>query len=284
LAQIYGIIPAADVSPEEVSEILSLTSRSIDRYILVENTAGSETSTAMARFMKRRPDIRRLRIPFVVGKAAAVRYGIYTCLLDRECRQVVQIDGHLKQSPIYVENLLELTDSNRMSMAVYNRYPEGRQLDQHRSLTVKFFSGLVEALTSKRIHDTVCGTRAYSRSAAERFLRYGTSFGYGLEIEQVILLLCDGAPVHEVPVDSNVQYKSTAANKLVQNLACVLSYCPGRVSLPLLTELNALIIALMHRRTFCFNSNLVSTDLPTIQFKYEPDGEDGEDAYSLSSA
>jgi hypothetical protein len=170
--------------------------------------------------------IRILTLPFQVGKTEAVRRGIEFIFKEfRSCGIFTQIDGDLKQPPEELEDIVHKLKNGISAMVIGNRYAfPGIREHIHRIAAVKMVSSIVKYVSGFQLVDTLCGMRGYSRELAENFLQM-RSFGYGLEIEQILIASKLGLQVENSPVHSNIQDEGTNAEKIEDNLAALICYC-----------------------------------------------------------
>jgi hypothetical protein len=147
----------------------------------------------------------------------------------------------------------------------------------------------MEFVTGAKSDDVVCGTRIYSPRLARVFLE-SRSFGYGWEIEQLIL-----ASIHEVPfssfqLETNRQADGTNSEKLEDGFQTILLYqnelrFPAKVR----QALHSLLFRLKSRQSFTFDMEVFGKSERYIFNYLERDGKAEayanqtlSDAYSLS--
>jgi hypothetical protein len=150
--------------------------------------------------------IQIITIPFQVGKSEAVRYGIDFILNEyKNCNILSQIDGDLKQYPEEIGGMLYNFRQKRISMIIGNRYAFSDLKKQtHRIAAINWVSSIIKCVTGYQIVDTLCGMRVYSRELAEQFLKI-RSFGYGLELEQILIAGKLKFHIDNHPIHSNIQ-------------------------------------------------------------------------------
>jgi hypothetical protein len=190
-------------------------------------------------------------IPFQVGKAEAVRSGLQVLLETSTADVVVQLDGHLKQPPEEVAGLVQRLTNTGSNMIVANRYALQSMEDQaHRVAIAGLISTIIEQLTGYQLHDVVCGTRAYVRDLATHFLHF-RSFGYGLEVEEILIASSLGASVDEWPIHSKRQEGATGAEKIEDNIHALISYGHEmRMPDPVRATLSFMLSQIKQRRSF----------------------------------
>lgn len=219
------VLPAYGLSKGEIFNTLGRLPGEVEVIVVVYNEESVDPiSTSDLKEVDR--CLRILTIPFQVGKSEAVRRGID--LIFQECKTCsifTQIDGDLKQPPEELEGMINNLRQGRSSMVIGNRYAFSIVKNQtHRIAAVKMVSSIVRCVTGFQLVDTLCGMRAYSRELAEYFLRL-RSFGYGLEIEQLLIASKLGLQVENYPVHSKLQDDGTNAEKIEDNLSALICYC-----------------------------------------------------------
>lgn len=275
------IVPAFRLSPNEVAEILSRLPKTYERPLFVYNDDEAALRSCLEK-LERERRVRVLYIPFQVGKAEAVRRGLKMLLDMSRAEVIVQLDGHLKQPPEAVGALVRQLISMGSGMTVANRYAQQALEDQqHRIAITRVVSAIVQELTGYRLQDVVCGTRAYSRDLANRFLGL-RAYGYGLEIEQILIASCSDANIAQWPVESNRQEGATSAEKIEDNLYALLARGSElRISDSARAVLSFMLAQIKERKTFRVDLTLFA-DCGEIQFDYRASADSVADGYSLS--
>lgn len=217
------LIPAFRLSPMEIAEILVKLPRAYELPLVVYNDDDAPLH-AYLESLEMDGRLHVVSIPFQVGKAEAVRRGLQVLLETSTADIVVQLDGHLKQPPEEIAGLVQGLTKTGLNMVVANRYALQSMDDQEHRVTIAgLISMIIEQLTGYRLHDVVCGTRAYVRDLATHFLHL-RSFGYGLEVEEILIASSLGASVGEWPIHSKRQESATSAEKIEDNIYALISY------------------------------------------------------------
>lgn len=223
------VLPAYGLSRDEVLGSLKRLPGEVGHIVVVCNDASiAPLSESDLSGVNR--SVRILTLPFQVGKSEAVRCGIESILEDSCSNGIItQIDGDLKQPPEDLEGIIHRLKQGTSAMVIGNRYGfPGIREQIHRVAAVKLVSSIVTFISGFRLIDTLCGMRGYRRELAEHFLRL-RSFGYGLEIEQILLASKSNYWVENTPVHSKLQDEGTNAEKIEDNLSALICYCsePG---------------------------------------------------------
>jgi hypothetical protein len=220
---VASLIPAYHLAPKEIDEIVKRLSPAYETPLVVYNDEDKNLRDYL-NFQHNCGQLRVIYIPFQIGKAEAVRRGLQSLISTSKADIVVQIDGRLKQPPDEVAQIVEYLIDSKAHMVVANRYHlQNLEGQVHRATASGLFSAIVKQLTRYNLQDVACGTRAYVRNLAARFLAT-RSFGYGLEVEEILIASTLGLAVEQWPIHSNHQDNATNAEKVEDNLLAFLSY------------------------------------------------------------
>jgi hypothetical protein len=177
--------------------------------------------------------------------------------------------------------LLERSAGAKTGLIVADRYSLQPLADQaHRRAVGAVFGGLVKVTTGYDVRDPFCGTRVYGWELASRFAA-GASFGYGLELEQIMIAAANGSPVHSVPVASRRQAEHTAVLKMEENLNVLLTYGRSRLSGQQYLALSNLAVLIGSRASFRIPLDWLGINTELIG-EYVRSGEDDEECFALA--
>jgi hypothetical protein len=110
-------------------------------------------------------------------------------------------------------------------MIIGNRYAfSDLEKQTHRIAAINWVSSIIRCVTGYQIVDTLCGMRMYSRELSEQLLKI-RSFGYGLELEQILIAGKIKFNIDNHPIHSNIQHNETNAEKMEDNLYALICYC-----------------------------------------------------------
>jgi len=277
------LVPAYHLSCLEITELLNRLPEGLGTPFVVYNDDDSRMREHLES-LERGGQLRAVYVPLQVGKAEAVRQGLQMLLDMSAADVIVQVDGHLKQPPEEVPELVCHLVETGLQMVVTNRYGfQNLRGQTHRSTISGLLSDIVEQLTGYKLHDVVCGTRAYVRSLAQQFLHV-RSFGYGLEVEEVLIAASEGLSVGECPTRSNLQASATNAEKIEDNLFALINYA-NETRMPDNTRamLCFMLTRVKQRTSFDVDTAVFGTS-GVVRFEYIGDGGSIANGYASGTA
>ncbi|MET9657365.1 glycosyltransferase [Streptomyces sp. NPDC006510] len=277
------IIPAYRVADTEIKSTFAQLEDIFSGFVVVLNdeTLDLDRAEAVKELTGSAVWVASIKGP--VGKGEAVRAGLRIALGESDSRIFVQMDGHLKQPPAQVARLVERVSSNpQVGMVVANRYGNRfDSLDSHRGAVTDGLSSLITRVTGYQIADTASGMRAYTRELASIFTEKSYCFGYGLELEQLFIAAQYGFSVVQESVDSNMQARSTAAEKIEDNLAALIGYAAKDLEPSERATLHRVMAGIKMRDSFEVDGGVFG--IPGICcYNYIGRAEDDEESYSFS--
>ena len=261
------LIPAYHLSLEEIHSTLEKVPKHFEIPLIVYNDQDVLTYEYL-KSLEEEGEIRLVHIPFQVGKAEAVRRGLKSLLRQSDANIIVQLDGRSKQPVESTKDLVDTLISGDNHMVIGNRYKlQNMEGQLHRASSSILLSSIVEGMTGYKIQDTVCGMRAYVRHLAEKFCNL-KSFGYGLEIEEILISHSHGSRIGELPIQSNRQDDKTNAEKIEDNFHVLIS-CAGdkNVEDDAISLLNHILLQVKKRISFDFSLSAFKTD-KIFMFEY----------------
>lgn len=218
------LIPAYRLSRANIINVLTRLPYTTSLPLVVYNDDINSPTLSQIQDLESNGKATLLLLPHQVGKAEAVRQGLAEILQDENIEAVVQVDGRQKQPPEDVALLMMHLQESGADMVIANRYAfQNLSNAPHRKIISSSLSAIVQALTGISVPDAACGTRAYRIPLARKFLKL-RSFGYGLEVEQLIIAGLTSSRVLHVPVHSKPQENYTPAEKIEDNLMSLISY------------------------------------------------------------
>lgn len=141
-------------------------------------------------------------LPINLGIGGAVQTG-YLYAKKYGYDLAVQVDGDGQHNPAFLSKMAdELIESN-VNMVIGSRFleKEGFQSSFMRRLGIRYFMGLIQLLTGKKITDATSGLRMIDRNIIELFANdYPDDYP---EPETIVSLLNKGYSVKEIPVIMN---------------------------------------------------------------------------------
>lgn len=277
------IIPAYRVDDAELRSTISQLEVLFSGFIVVLNDEmiDPDRMEVVKKFTESEVWVVGIKGP--IGKGEAVRAGLRIALSESDSKFFVQMDGHLKQPPAQVARLLSRVSKNpQIGMAVANRYGnQNPPLGAHRKAVTDGLSSLIARVTGYQIADTASGMRAYTRDLASIFAEKSHCFGYGLELEQLFIAAQYGFKVTQESVDSNMQARSTAAEKIEDNLAALIAYTAKELDPDERATLHRVMAGIKMRDSFEVDGHVFG--IPGIcRYDYAGRAEDDEESYSFS--
>jgi len=220
------IIPAYNLSPLNITNLIHRLPLKMKLPLIIYNDDLKSPTLKKIKELENKGKLSSIIIPFQVGKTEAIRRGIEEILKNKniDIDIIIQVDGRQKQPPEDIESLISIFQKSEYDMIIANRYSyQDISNQQHRKTISSTISSIIQVLTGISIPDPVCGTRGYRIKLAKKFLKL-RGFGYGLEIEQLIIAGLIGAKVSSVPIHSKQQENFTLAEKIEDNFMTIISY------------------------------------------------------------
>lgn len=273
------VVPASNSTIPSLAAVIDGLQPFVTRLVVVHNDA-SDASDHVCRHLRLSSAIDVIHLPAAVGKAEAVLCGIRALLEDEKIRVFVQVDAHHKQPSDEVRLLVSRVKSDGPHLCVADRYAyQNLDSQPHRRASTGLWSQLVWLATGYRLRDTVSGMRAYTRDLAKDFVSRIRSYGYGLELAELVVASHVDAQVTGVGVRSGTQADSTSAEKIEDNVSVMLEH--GRFfSIEQRLALCRLMTCLKQRVTFEIPAEAFDLDV-SYRFDFVPHGEDGEPSYRV---
>ena len=264
---IKPIIPVFKPSDSELQILFDNLQNSILHPLLVVNGINNETLSVMDG-IKCSHDVEVQIIKYQVGKAEAIRVGLEWVLENTQSNIFVQLYARNKQTINEIPIMINKIANGSADMIVANRYAKQSLKEQvHRASISTFFSKIINCLTNYDLQDTACGTRVYTRELAHSFycLR---SYGYGLELEQLIIASINNKKVMEYPIESNLQAHGTNAEKLEDNFVALIAYVSDLNLNKSIRESLCYALTMIKKRNSFTVDFPTSCNIPITHFKY----------------
>ena len=168
--------------------------------LVVDDGSVDGTSTLVDQIAACRPQVRLLSYASNRGKGHAVRYG----MLRAQGARVLFSDADLATPIEEVEKLLAQLDAG-YDIAIGSRDVKGSQLIKRESVLREFggraFNKLVQLLTVPGIHDTQCGFKLFTQSAAQKVFSRCKVDDFAFDVEALYLAVrLLGLRVAETPI------------------------------------------------------------------------------------
>jgi glycosyltransferase involved in cell wall biosynthesis len=143
-----------------------------------------------------------------LGQGDALLTGFKTCLLDRDCEIIIEMDGDGQHDPADVPRFVEKMRESKADIVVGSRILGSHQpnVSSLRKTFLPYYTGLINRLTGYKMTDALCGFRAFRREsiarvspllnfviepqymAAEMFIRFSRA---GLLVDEIPIHLAD---------------------------------------------------------------------------------------------
>ncbi len=168
--------------------------------LVVDDGSTDDTARLVETIAACRPQVRLLSYKANRGKGYAVRYGV----LQARGERILFCDADLATPIEEVEKLVAKLDEG-YDIAIGSRDVKGSQLIKRQSLFReaggKFFNFLVQTIAVPGIHDTQCGFKLFTQSAAQAIFRRCQVDHFAFDVEVLYLALrFFNMRVAEVPV------------------------------------------------------------------------------------
>lgn len=279
MTKVATLLPAFRISKDEINKVISQIPKHFEPPLIVLNDDVDEI-TQYVSILAQSQKIRFLHIPYQVGKTEALRQGIKLLLQESDANLIAQIDGRAKQPAWQLTPLVEIIQKDRVDMVIGDRYSKQSMVGQdHRKAGTSLMGLMVRHLTGYDLPDAVCGTRVYVRELATQFLNM-RCFGYGAEIEQLLIAAIHSSKVSSYPLETNRQADLTNTEKIEDNVFALLNYANEiGMSDKVRSTLSFILSQLKRRKTFDVDLSVFGGD-KTIQLKYLGVQESIVDAYT----
>lgn len=193
-----AIIPAYNEALT-IAKVIEETSKYVTKVVVVDD--GSSDDTAEIASHCKAEVIHHERN---MGKGAALKTGFEYCKKEG-CEYIITIDADAQHDPADIPKLLEPLLAKRADVTIGSRFVLNNcEIPTYRQTGLTLIGVLGRYLTGNSVKDTQSGFRAYNTKALE----IGSNFkskGFGVESEQLSILLENGLKIIEVPVVINYQ-------------------------------------------------------------------------------
>jgi hypothetical protein len=240
------LVPMSSLSKREILQFFNTIPRWISTLVCVVN---GDNLYAVAD-APRPPELSLTVVVLSdsVGKAEAIRRGLLAIESIDAIDWVAQADGRGKQALSELYRLRDEMLLQNADLTIANRYgKQNLKRQRHRQAIGRFFREIIESVYGLRLTDYFCGTRLYTREMSRHFIS-GQSFGYGLELEQLIIACKLNATVAEVPVKSNLQNNFTETEKIEDVFHLLLQMIPMKPDRLMLREVLSICLHKIKRR------------------------------------
>ncbi|MBI3167401.1 MAG: hypothetical protein HYZ22_02920 [Chloroflexi bacterium] len=279
MTKVATLLPAFRLSIEEIDNVITQLPKDFEPPLIALNDDEDTIAQYLYGLMKAH-QIRLLHIPYQVGKTEALRQGLKSLLEESDADVIVQLDGRSKQPAWQLAPLVEILYKQQVDMIIGDRYAKQSMVGQdHRKAGAGLMSNMVRHLTGYELLDAACGTRAYVRELAARFLHL-RCFGYGAEVEQLLIAAIHSCKVSSYPLETKRQADSTNTEKIEDSVFALLNYANElEMSDTVRSTLSFILSQLKRRKTFDVDLSVFGVDR-SIRLKYVGVQEGIVDAYT----
>jgi hypothetical protein len=277
--KIATLLPAFRLSTEEIYMTITKLPKNFEPPLIVLNDDNIEMAEYLSNLSKLHK-IKLINIPYQIGKSEALRQGIKLLLQESDANIILQFDGRLKQPVQQLPSMIEMMHKEKLDMIVGDRYTKQDMIGQdHRKASSGLMSLIIKNLTGYDLKDAVCGTRAYMRELADHFINM-RCFGYGAEIEQLLIAKTKSYNVSSYPLETNRQADVTNAEKIEDSVFAIINYANElEMKDSVRNTLNYILSQIKRRNTFDINLSVFGIE-SNIKLRYVGDQENIVDAYA----
>ncbi len=193
-ARILVIIPAYNEANNICSVINEILAQEMNLKIVVVNDGSSDNTSQLLKEMR----ITEIPLPVNAGMFCAVQTG-FKYALRNDFDIAIQIDADGQHDPSGIPQLIKPLIDNSVDVVIGSRFLGNVEYSMpwSRLLGTKIFGWITSILAGKKITDTTCGFRAYSKAAIKLYAMEN-SFEFRDSIGLVVLSR-GGYSIEEVP-------------------------------------------------------------------------------------
>lgn len=193
-----ALIPCYNVSSACVPVIREASIQS-DLCVAVDDGSTDHTYAQMQTVSA--ANVTLLRHEHNRGKGAALMTG-FRYLLNQQVDGVVTLDGDGQHDPSQIRDFIREYNNSRAALICGNRMADQRSMPFHRRLLNRLSTRVMSSICHRRILDSQCGFRFYSRALLEKIIDQLETGRYELETEILIKASRMGLEVRFVPVQT----------------------------------------------------------------------------------
>jgi dolichyl-phosphate beta-glucosyltransferase len=176
-----------------------LTKNYRSEIIIVDDGSYDNTRDVVKEIAQENPNVRLLENGVNRGKGYSVKTGVS----DSHGKIILFSDADLS-TPIQEVSNLEYWLHNGYDIAIGSRALTGSEIlvrqPRYRECMGKIFNRLVQLLAVSGIKDTQCGFKLFTQKAARWLFTKQTVYGFGFDVEILLIASKNGYRIKEVPV------------------------------------------------------------------------------------
>jgi len=266
---ITPLIPAYKLNVNEIDTILNHLPSEFSKPFFIINDCPDDTVSYL-NILSKKNEVAVHALPSQIGKAEVIRKGL-SAIIDSNLSTdiIVQLDGRNKQLCNQTKEHCYKLIHEQLDMVITNRYQfQNIENQPHRKGVTVFLNTIITSIfPNYNFTDMVCGTRAYTLELAFKIIN-SICFGYGIEIEEILIAGTNEMKIGEIGVSSNLQHSATNASKIEDVLYSILNYSNIiGYEKDIIYSLSNALVNIKKRQNFHFClSNLKKTG--TLYFQY----------------
>lgn len=200
------IIPAYNEAGNIVKTVNDIKKNAPDFDYVIINDCSTDATMEICR----EHEYHVIDLPVNMGIGGGVQTG-YMYAWRNGYDIAVQFDGDGQHNAVYLEEMAETLEKERLDMVIGSRYiqKKGFQSSGIRRLGIRYFTVLIKLITGSRITDPTSGMRMVNRDVIEVFSKqYPKDYP---EPESVVTLLKKKKQVKEIPVEMNAREEGVSS-------------------------------------------------------------------------
>lgn len=167
--------------------------------IVVDDGSSDHTAALVEEHRTEWPELHLIALPANRGKGAAVRAGMLAARGDHRAFSDADLSTPIEELPLLRRRL-----NGTCQVAIASRAITGARVLVHqpgrRELMGRTYNRLVQLIALPGIHDTQCGFKVFTATAAVTCFQPLRTFGFGFDAEVLVRARANGWEIAEVPV------------------------------------------------------------------------------------
>lgn len=186
------MVPCHDVAPT-CAHVIRALKQYVGRVIAVDDGSRDDTAKALASTR-----VRVIKHEKNRGKGHAIISGFTEALANMKVEAIVTVDADMQHDP---DDVVDLVRRMPCDLVVGNRFarPARNQPLPH-FLSNTAVNALLSLKTKRRIHDSQCGFRVYSRALADHLVNTSGGGRFEWETKALLTAMRNGFSVSFIPI------------------------------------------------------------------------------------